>query len=229
MSKQKEVIRRCYNVVKLDKDIWNYIEGYINSNYKKVSVTIVRDESIDVIDGMTLAYNVICEHSYEIKSIDVFATNNNETFEMKFRTIRGRPKYSMCIKVVCKDSDTANEVRILADNLMIKTQASHNLIRISSIIFFYLIIYSLMVLLKLNIMSKWIVYSMFFTVSAAAMLIDIYIYNPLMEDAIYGKRRVQFWVDEESIVRYKKVNRRSAFIGWIFVAISLIVLAIVRL
>jgi len=222
--KQHKIIKRGYYVVRIDTKIWYKIKKFIHSNYSKMSITIEREDSVDVLDGMDLAFKIIKEHTAHINKIIIQANNNNESAELILNTKRLGQKWSIYISFTYNDPERGRELRILADSLIVSTRVSTNLIRISAVFYFYAILIYLMDLVNLDILHKW-----FFLPSLAAViiwgvLIDFYIYSPIMEDLLYGRQRVEFWLDDESIKKYKHLKIRGTTIGCIMLVVSLIVL-----
>ncbi|MEX1376545.1 MAG: hypothetical protein AB1Z23_03615 [Eubacteriales bacterium] len=227
MEKRIKFARSCYSVVKMDEHIWSEISRYLQSKYDEISVSIERDDETDIADSMGFAYDIVREHSDKIIHLKIKAISDDEECQLVFRTKREKTGYSMRYEEKCRDKEAYREAQIFSDKLLSMVQASTNMIRLSSIVFFYTVFYIAMVILRENLMNRWFVYVMLAASAAIAVLLDFYVYNPMLEDWLYSGQRVQFWVDEASIAKYKNMNRKGKAAGWlIFFSACLVMLLV---
>ena len=227
MSKKMMVTRRCYNVVKLDADIWHEIGRYIESKYDDISISIEREDGTDIADSMGFAYGIVCEHTEEIKYISIKANSEDEEMELDFKARGEGARYSMNFEEACRDKESYRAAQIFSDKLLSLAQASTNMVRLSSIMFYYTFVYIAMVVLRTTEINRWLVYLLLLILAVAALLLDFYVYNPVLERWIYKGQRVQLWVDDEAIARYRRMNTISKVAGWsIFFTACLVMLLV---
>lgn len=214
-------------MVKLDAGIWHEIRKYIESKYDDISISINSEDGTDIADSMGFAYGIVCEHTEKIKHISIKANSEDEEFELDFKAKREGARYSMHFETVCKDKESCRAAQIFSDKILSMAQASTNMVRLSSIMFYYTVFYIAMVVLRTTEINRWLVYLLMLIFAVAALLLDFYVYNPVLERWIYKNQRVQFWMDDDAIARYRRMNTISKVVGWsIFFTACLVMLLV---